>query len=94
MKTYIERTFTEKVKITDTVTCDVCGKKYHERKEDGNANIDDDIEIGEFHCIDFVGGYGSIFGDMNRVICDICQHCLKDLLGKYLKTETTEGSIC
>jgi hypothetical protein len=88
MKTYIERTFTDKVKITDTITCDVCGKKYFERKEDGNANHDDAIEIQEFHCIDFVGGYGSVFGDGNRIKCDICQHCLKKLLGEYLKRST------
>ncbi len=28
--------------------------------------------------------YGSIFGDSNRLKLDLCQHCLKDVLGQWI----------
>jgi hypothetical protein len=31
--------------------------------------------------VDFIGGYGSVFGDETRVRCDICQHCLHGMIG-------------
>ena len=34
----------------------------------------------KFHHIDFFGGYGSVFGDGNRLKVDICQHCLKKII--------------
>lgn len=74
----IERKAKPTVKYTVvSVTCDLCGKKYT-----------DILELGEFHHINFKGGYNSIFGDigldMGRVECDICQHCLYNLIkGNY-----------
>lgn len=88
MKTYKTRTFEEK--YTDTITCDICKKTYCYRKDEMNINKDDCMEIQEFHHIGFRGGYGSIFGDGNDVTCDICQHCLKSVLGKYLVVEGSE----
>ena len=70
----------EKVKETVTrektlsFTCDVCGR------ED-----DDDMEMQEYHIIYFSGGYNSIFGDEAMVEAEICQHCLKEKLGEYLR---------
>lgn len=60
-------------KVLVSITCDIC-KKTH----------DDDIELQEFVSIRETGGYGSIFGDMSAIGVDICQHCLKEKLGKYL----------
>ena len=74
MRNYREEN--QKVKVLETMTCDVCKKTYTEK---------DWEETQEFHCIDFVGGYGSIFGDGVRVQCDICQHCLNDLIGSYIR---------
>jgi len=65
--------------VSVSVTCDVCKKKY---LYDDSA---DAMEIQEFHLIKFTGGYGSIFGDGNPISCDICQHCLKEKLGEFLK---------
>ena len=45
----------------------------------------DTFEIEEFLYLDFIGGYGSIFGDGSKVECDLCQNCVKELLGKHLK---------
>lgn len=59
---------------TIALKCDICGKTY-----------DDIFEIQEFLLIDFVGGYGSIFGDGDTVECEICQYCLKDIIGKICR---------
>jgi len=64
---------TEKLEVEEIV-CDVCG-----------FSSDQEIEIDEFLCIAFVGGYNSVFGDMSRVECDICQQCLKEMIGKYAR---------
>lgn len=66
--------FTETIEReqVESITCDVCKKTYP-----GN----DYIEIQEFHHVDFIGGYGSVFGDETRVRCDICQHCLHGMIG-------------
>ena len=53
-------------------TCDKCKKEY---------DIEDYMEIQEFHHISFFGGFGSVFGDETHVECDICQHCLKEMIG-------------
>jgi antitoxin CcdA len=57
-----------------SVTCDICQKEYT-----------DVMDIQEFHQIYFTAGYASVFGDGSHVECDICQHCLKEKLGEYLK---------
>jgi len=77
------------------LTCNVCKKTY--KFENGQA-IDCDkndaiMEIQEFHHINFSGGYGSIFGDCTVVTADICQHCLKEKLGEYLKFEEHFGGF-
>jgi len=60
-----------------SITCDVCKKEY-----DAQKDID---EIEEIIVINEVGGYGSVFGDGTSIKLDICQHCLKSILGKFLK---------
>jgi hypothetical protein len=55
--------------------CDRCGR---EAEAHGG-------EAEELVSIDRVGGYCSIFGDGNRISVDICQHCLKDVLGEWLR---------
>jgi len=65
-----------------SITCDVCGMEY-----------DNEIELQEFHHIDFVGGYASVFGDMTRIKCDICQHCLKKMIGSHCYFEADDGLV-
>jgi len=67
----------------EAITCDVCGKTYR----------DDYEEIQEFHYIDFYGGYNSVFGDSKRIMCDICQYCLKKMIGKYCYLREPNGEI-
>ncbi len=61
-------------------TCDVCQKTF-------NKNVDDEqmLEVQEFVHISFRGGYGSVFEDMGSFELDICQHCLKERLGEFIR---------
>ena len=61
------------------VECDRCHKIY-----------EDEMELQEFHHIYFEGGYGSVFGDTNRVECDLCQRCLLQLVGNYCRINHEE----
>ena len=61
--------------IPVSVVCDRCGKEV--------IFEENDMEVQEFHRIDFTGGFSSVFGDMSEVECDICQHCLYELISKF-----------
>lgn len=63
---------TIKQREVDKITCDRCKKEFV-----------DEMELQEFHHIEFIGGYTSVFGDMNLINCDLCQYCLKELIGKF-----------
>jgi hypothetical protein len=57
--------------------CDRCGRQ---------AERDDlDCEFHEFTSIQYSAGFGSIFGDGNGVEVDLCQHCVKDSLGTWIR---------
>lgn len=71
MKYYKKEEKLTEFDILSSIECDKCHKIY---------DSEDFYEIQEFHHIDFVGGYGSIFGDMTHIECDICQHCLKGFI--------------
>lgn len=58
-----------------SITCDKCGRK-----------IDDEMEMQEVFMLRHGGGYSSIFGDCVDVECDICQHCLKEMIGDIART--------
>lgn len=60
----------------EIVVCDRC------HREMGPEDTD---ELQERTAIRFRAGYGSIFGDGNLVEADICQHCLQEVFGKYLR---------
>lgn len=71
-------------RVVHSITCDKCGK---------NIEPDDWAEWQEVTTISFRGGFGSIFGDETSMRCDLCQHCLKDVLGEYLKVVEDDGSL-
>lgn len=64
--------------------CDRCGRQ---------AERDDlDCEFHEFTSIQYRAGFGSIFGDGNGVEVDLCQQCVKDALGTWIRiTEPLAG---
>jgi len=59
--------------IFDKFICDRCKKEI----------FDDDMELQEAYSIRLLGGYASVFGDGCKVDCDLCQHCLKDLIEDF-----------
>lgn len=61
----------------DQMICDRCGRKTRDN--------DSDYEFHEFTSIQYRGGYGSIFGDGSEVELDLCQHCLKETLGAWIR---------
>lgn len=61
------------------IRCDCCDRLA----EVGDA----ELEFQEFVSIDLKAGYASIFGDGNHVQVDLCQHCLKDVLGRWLRID-------
>jgi hypothetical protein len=67
---------TEKVEheVRDVFICDRCKK---------HIQSDDIFELQETYSIGFTGGYNSVFGDGNYVECDLCQDCLKKLIGDF-----------
>lgn len=69
-----EQVFVEELRA---ITCDVCKTEY--------SYFDDPLEFQEILSIKTTGGFGSIFGDMNDIELDICQHCFKDNLGEYIR---------
>lgn len=57
--------------------CDRCSRDMNSETHDG--------EWEERISLSFRGGYHSIFGDGNLIECDLCQHCIKAMLEKYLR---------
>ena len=68
--------------VLDTITCDCCKKTF--------TTSEDYIDTEEFLNIERINGYGSIFGDGNVMRLDLCQHCIKKLLGEYIRIEEKE----
>lgn len=63
--------------ITRVITgmiCDKCNKK-----------TDDVMEYQEWLDVHFIGGYYSIFGDGKEMECQLCQNCMKELFGQFLR---------
>ncbi len=70
--------------------CDVCRRRYDPTTKNTYDGLQDSIEVNEVHAISFEAGYGSVFGDGNTVECEVCQHCLKRLLGDYMRVQERE----
>lgn len=65
------------------ITCDCCKTRFT-----GN-----DAGWFEIRSIEFVAGYLSTFGDGNTISIDLCQDCLKQELGPWLRVETEQRRI-
>ena len=70
MKNYKETKASE----VESIVCDVCGEHYT-----------DTLDIQEFTSINKVGGYASVFGDGDIISLDICEHCLEEKLGEFIR---------
>jgi hypothetical protein len=77
MKKYIP---SKAVKVSQ-ITCDVCGR---------TCNFSEDaLEASEFISLSWEAGYGAspetVFKDFHRYELDICQYCLSDKIGQYIR---------
>ena len=64
-----------------SITCDRCKQTWQA----------DTVDAAEFTSIDFTGGYGSIFGDGSQIKLDLCQQCVKTVLGLWLHVSDDGG---
>ena len=62
--------------VVEFVKCDCCQREI---------KTDDHFEWQEILFIKIMGGYGSIFGDGTIVETQLCQYCVKKLLGEFLR---------
>lgn len=67
--------------VVSAKSCDRCN--YHAEK--------DTPEFHEFLSIDKQAGFGSVFGDGNRLKLDLCQHCVKTLLNPWLSVSEPDS---
>ena len=51
---------------------------------------DPDLEWFERVSIAYRGGFGSIFGDGCEIAIDLCQHCVQDTLGDWLRVASPD----
>jgi len=77
MLEYQDRTVQE----VASCTCDRCQKRM----------MPDDPDWHEKVSVAFRGGFDSIFGDGNEVSLDLCQQCVKETLGAWLRITPLEG---
>lgn len=66
---------TVKTQRPSTIACDKCGR----------SDDVDGMEGQEFLRHSDGAGYGSVFGDGSRVELDLCQHCVKEVLGPWVR---------
>ena len=71
---YKTKTKTFEKEVIESITCDICGETFT-----------DIMELNEFFQVDETCGYGSIFGDGNRIQLDVCQRCLKEKFGDKIR---------
>jgi hypothetical protein len=65
----------ESTEVVHGLRCDRCGTEATRHEP----------AFQEFVSIDQVAGYGSIFGDGNRVQLELCQVCLLHLAGQWIR---------
>ncbi|EUC19658.1 UNVERIFIED_ORG: hypothetical protein BDU10_7984 [Burkholderia sp. CF145] len=62
-------------------TCDRCGRRMTPDAPD--------LEWYERVSIAYHGGFNSMFGDGHAICIDLCQYCLRDTLGAWLRIAST-----
>lgn len=68
----------ETISVLKLIRCDRCGKEAKR----------DEVGFAAMTSIGLDAGYDSIFGDGNRVEVDLCEPCLKDTLGAWMRVST------
>lgn len=79
-----KKTVNRDVEEVESIICDICKKEYL-KKDELDVGGSGRLEIQEFTFIRFTGGWDSVFGHSVSIGCDICQYCLKEKLGSYIR---------
>ena len=74
---------TQAVHVVHRIQCDRCGKETER----------DDVDFSSMTSIGFDAGYYSIFGDGSRVDIDLCEQCLRDTLGTWIRVKAPEERL-
>ena len=74
MKNYKEINKVNKEFEIVSMTCDRC-----------HVTESDVMELQEWLKLDFIGGFSSLFGDGEEYQLDLCQKCMQELFGAYLR---------
>lgn len=75
-KVFVHEAVTIEQKVIKSIICDRC-----------KTELSDLYELQEVFPIAFTGGYGSVFGDESIVRCDLCQHCLYEMIKDFCVIE-------
>ena len=81
----MQRTSVERVTIVHEIFCDRCGSRAR-RAAEGS-------DFRRMTSIGFRAEEGSIFGQGQRVEIDLCEPCLRDVLGHWLRVRTLTGGV-
>lgn len=73
----ITKVITSEEEVVSGYICDKCRREIN--------YVFDCMALQEMLHISYISGYDSIFGDGSVVECDLCQKCMKELLGEYLR---------
>ncbi|MCQ8230569.1 hypothetical protein [Pectobacterium carotovorum] len=55
--------------------------------------MEDNQEFQEFLSVGRIADFGSIFGDGESLRLDLCQHCVKDVLGQWIQIGNASRSL-
>jgi len=66
-------------------TCDRCQKRM--TPDDG------DLEWYERVSLSYQGGYASVFGDGSQISLDLCQQCVRETLGAWLRITPPDDGL-
>jgi len=69
----------QEIAVPVYIQCDRCKTIY------SYDTPEHQMEIQEFLRISMECGYNSIFGDESFIEADICQYCLQELIGSFVK---------
>jgi len=78
------------VRLVGNESCRVVGLRCDRCKSDsrGHNNLVENFRTFEYLQIEFVAGYwADVLDDGNKYDCDLCEQCVKTVLGPYLRCE-------
>jgi hypothetical protein len=70
----------QEIEVIAGFACDKCGAEW---------DAEQIFEMQERISISFIGGYASVWGDMNKVEIDLCQDCSLEMFQDIARASTS-----